>query len=106
MNITNTLTTYHIPTIQADPFEDWDQFDIEHAAHYNAIQGLLAASTAISFQTGNNTIMFHPSTKQEGYFQVTVFINGIPFSDSQHETKQEAAQRIVEYDYLEVLEVI
>jgi len=83
-----------------------DQFIAEHAEHENAIQELVSGYTAILFQTGNKTLAFHPSAKQAGQFQVTLFINNIPVSDSQHDTKQDAAQRIAEYSCIQVLEVV
>lgn len=97
-----------ITKITAEPFEN-DQlslFQSQMKAKKADIQALIEKFSAVDFQCGDVSLMYHPSVKNVGGYQITTFRDGCPISDSQHETKMSVVARLVEYCDLEVVKTI
>ncbi len=94
--------------ITAFPFEA-DQIDLyeqQLAARYNEILALLTSYSAISFQNGEAQYIFHPSAKTAGRFQLTVFRDGFPLSDTQHDTPANVAKMLSEFPELKYMRAV
>ena len=92
--------------LTVNPFKNPEEFRKLRSERKQYIITQLAANTAFEAETQNNqTFIFHPSSKNLNYFQLTYFYKGEPCSDIQRATLEEIAEELIHSDF-KILEVV